>query len=323
MTTTMRTSLCLATASLTLLASGCGGGSGGDLRVDFAYPDNYAYLFRPATMDIQGIGLQGNTPTCSVIAGTLPAGLSLQQSGCRISGTPTEVKVAFVTIRLTVSGFDGQVDKEVRIESVGPPLNYSSIVPTVVGAVVSYRPASTATTAWAPQLGEAVVYSVASGALPQGLSLDAATGEIAGILTSTAANEFVVGVSVSGPLGTATSASQRSSVRVGAGGLTFFYGPNDTQVVATVGSNLSLTPLFNFGSSLDPSLYTFSNFRVSPAGAALPAGLTLDPATGALTGTVPNTPGTLDVGPFQVELTAAGKTATFTSSPLVLFVPTP
>ncbi|NDY94069.1 Ig domain-containing protein [Ideonella livida] len=303
---------------------GCGGsGSGGDLAVDFAYPEGYAYLFRPASLALQAVGLQGNTPNCTVVEGALPAGLSLQPRGCLIAGTPTQVQVAFVTVRLTVAGFSGQVDKSVRLEVVGPALNYPFMPVTVVGSALSYLPSSSAPGTWTPQDGETVVYSLSTGALPEGLALNAQTGEISGLLVRAGAGAFGVSAQVSGPLGTATSSSQALTVPVGAGGLQFFYGPNDTQVVAEVGSALALSPLFNFGATLEGSRYTRTHFRLATGAPALPAGLTLDPVTGVLSGTVPNTPGELALGPFAADLSAEGRTATFTSSTLRLFVPTP
>lgn len=310
-----------AALGLTVLLCACGGGGGGgskgDVAVDFGYGLGQAYLYQATTLAIQGTNLQGLSLHCSLTGGSLPAGLALQSNGCAITGTPTEAAVKLVNIRLTAEGYSGHVEQEVRIESVGPALSYVILNPKVLGEVVSYKPQSSATPAWTPGAGVSIAYSIGAGSLPPGLSIDTVTGEISGIVVSFDEPEFTVAATVTGPQGSTTALAPPDSMPVANGGLQFFHAPNDFPMFEPAGSALSLTPLFAFGSRLDSSRYSFSNFRVAP-GSTLPAGWTLDASSGLLLGTVPSPAGQQVQVSFLVDITSEGKTATFASQVMVL-----
>ena len=99
----------LATAAAvggTLALAACGGGGGGDedLAVTFSYDTRSATLYLPSRSSPTLSGLDGNTPKCSVVAGSLPPGQSLG-SGCAVVGTPTALGTYVATIKLTVDGY--------------------------------------------------------------------------------------------------------------------------------------------------------------------------------------------------------------------------
>lgn len=316
----MRHSIAPATLFSVLLAA-CGGGGGGEtLSVDFNYGGT-ALLWRASSMPLLAVGLNGKTPVCTIVSGALPPGLTLAAQGCLVSGTPEQVGVSFPTVRLAVPGYSGQVDKEIRFEVFGPPVAYSLPLTQRRGVPISARPTAPdlgPAGPWAPASGETVSYSVASGALPAGLLLDAATGEIHGILSRPDKQEFVIGATVSGPRGSAFAPSQRYLFNTVLEGLAFFYGPNDFPVGIVLGQSINLVPLFNFGFYLDGSTYSYGQYRLTAASQPLPPGLVLDPSSGQLSGT-PLAAGRYELQ-FEVDLLTQGQSVAYPSSTLILTV---
>lgn len=309
---------------LSALLAACGGGGGGGggetLAVDFNYGGT-AFLWRASSIPLLAVGLNNNTPNCSIVSGELPPGLTIAAQGCLVSGTPEQVGVSFPIVRLTVPGYNGQVDKEVRFEVFGPPLAYALPLTDRRGTPISAQPTAPdlgPLGPWTPASGETVIYSVASGALPGGLQLDATTGEVHGILTTPANQDFVIGATVSGPRGSAFAPSQRYLLNTVLEGLAFFYGPNDFPVGIVLGQSVNLVPLYNFGLYLDPSKYSYGTYRLSTSSQPLPSGLVLDSSTGQLSGT-PLAAGRYELQ-FEVDLVSQGQSAAYPSSTLVLTV---
>lgn len=311
---------------LTLVSSllaGCGGGGGSEtLSVDFGYGVGGALLWRNTSIPLIAYGLNGKTPNCSVVSGELPKGLTLAAQGCLVSGVPEQVGVWFPTIRLTVPGYSGQVDNEIRFEVSGPPLYYNALPLTERrGTPIAANPMSPdlgGIGPWSPEAGESVTYSVASGKLPAGLQLDSSTGEIHGILTTANIDQFVIAATASGVRGTTVAQSQQYSLNTVSEGLAFFYGPNDNPVGISLGDSLNLAPLFNFGFYLDSTQYSYGTYRVKSSSQPLPPGLTLDAASGQLSG-VPLSAGSYEIQ-FEVELSSQGQSAFYPSSTLLLTV---
>jgi hypothetical protein len=196
-----RLALVAAVTASTLTLSACGGGSEKkDLTVDFNYPQPYAYLWQISKIRYSGSGLEGNFPSCKLLSGSFPEGMGLSGLGCDIDAIANEVTATNATIRLTVPGFEGQVDKAFTFVSVGPSAQYAFPSSAAVGATVSYKPINgsiiTSAPVWVPAAGQTMVYSLTSGKLPAGLALNAANGEIAGTVGAAAAanNTFVVTV---------------------------------------------------------------------------------------------------------------------------------
>ena len=206
----------------------------------------------------------GGTPTSYSVNPVLPAGLILDLVTGIISGTPTTATTA-TNYTVTASNSCGSATKVVNITVVAQP---ATVAYTVNPAV--YCP-GTVITANSPTItgGTPTSYSV-SPVLPAGLSLNAVTGVISGIpSTTTAATNYIV---------TATNGCGSANVAV-----------NITiSPAAPTALNYTLTPAtYCAGAAIinnspsntggTPTLYS-----VSPA---LPAGLSLNTSTGVISGT--------------------------------------
>ncbi len=149
------------------------------------------------TIDANG----GNgTYAWAVIAGALPDGLTLGPSTGAITGTPTSAATFNFTVEVTS---DGQTDTQaLSIVVTGAPLAFAR----------SYLPGGYAGTPYSatpsPATGGSgsIAYSITAGALPDGLALNASTGEISGTPTTAGMAFFEL---------TATSGGQTKSVVFG------------------------------------------------------------------------------------------------------------
>jgi len=137
--------------------------------------------------------------TWSISSGTLPAGLSLDPSTGVIDGTPVTAGTSDFTVMVT----DAQpvtASKPFSIEV--PPTPLTITTPSLPEAVVG-TPYSAALQASGGV--EPYAWSVSSGTLPDGLSLDPATGVIDGTSATAGKSDFTVTVADAQPV-TATKA---------------------------------------------------------------------------------------------------------------------
>jgi hypothetical protein len=132
----------------------------------------------------QTLAVTGTQPvTFAVQSGSLPTGLSLNTSTGVISGTPTVVGSYSFTIRATNSyGTDDQAFTGSVLQST-PVIAQTSLNAISLGS--SFSQTLTLTTG-----GPTITWSIQSGALPTGLSLNTSTGTISG--TATAAGTYTV-----------------------------------------------------------------------------------------------------------------------------------
>jgi large repetitive protein len=225
-----------------------------------------AYL---QTFAAQGIPA-GSTESWAVITGTLPPGLSLSLNGV-LSGIPTTSGSYPFAIHLVCQSSSGEITTATHsytlIITAASPLTITtnpSLTPASPG--VAYNQQMTATGGVPPY-----VWSVASGALPDGIGLNATTGLLSG--TPTSAGTFSFQLSVGDQHG--TKATGTFSIVVAA--------PLTISTAPTLPAGVSGLPYSTTLAATGGTVpYTWS---VLPQAGPTPPGLALNPSTGALTGT--------------------------------------
>ena len=219
--------------------------------------------------------------TWSVTAGALPGGLTLSSAGA-ISGTPT----AFGTFNFTVqvkdaSNFTATANLSIKVNPA-PVVITTTSLPNGVVNTAGYSATLTATGGAPP-----ITWSITAGSLPTGLVLNAATGAITGTPTTAGTSNFTVQAADSStPALTATKA---------------------LSITIIPALTITTTSLPN---GITSTAYSASLASTGGSGAvawsvtvgSLPAGLTLNANTGAITGT-PTTAGTSS---FTVQAADSG-----------------
>ncbi len=199
-----------------------------------------------------------------VISPTLPAGLSINTATGVVSGTPSAASVA---ANYTVTVSDGSTSATATITiAVSGTATLSPGTQTVTGRVGA---AITATTAFT-STGLGTRYFSIAPALPAGLVFSSSTGVLSG--SATAAKEattYVVTAADGTNYAVATMRLTISAVPV--------MTPASQAVSGVVGTAIATTSVF-----AAPTVTGTKTFTVSPA---LPAGLTLNAATGTVSGT--------------------------------------
>lgn len=215
------------------------------------------------------IGSGGGTGsfTWSITGGSLPSGLSLSPSSGSVTGTPTALGKSTFTIHLADAGPPTQFTTKVLTVRVVKPLavDTSSLPGGTVGG--SYQQSLAAVGGTPPYKWS---ISPGTGALPAGLRLNAATGMISGTPTSAGVANFTVAVTDAAAPG--QSSTETLSVNV---------------VNPLALSTLTL-PTAILDTQYQQSLTAFGGtgpYSWSVSSGTLPAGLTLSPVSGSITGT--------------------------------------
>jgi hypothetical protein len=305
---------------LAALLAGCGGGGGGGfgtktLTVSVDYPNATASLYTSSTIQPRLDGFEGYEAHCGLTSGSMPAGMRLNDD-CTISGRPTETGTFFFNFKVTAEDADGSANSSGTIRVAGPTPFYSDhpfeIGSSVkIGDAVTDLPKVDNINGWrAPTDGTALnwTYQLESGTLPPGLTLDAATGGVSGTATTTGDYGASLLVTLNSPYGTYTT---HASYRLSVGLATLSYFVNIAGSGAVQESYI--TTFLSLPFKVTPYVGghgTVSNFVAS--GVQLPAGLSLDPVTGVISGT-PTSTLTGSLGPVSVTVAAAGTTYTSTA----------
>lgn len=205
------------------------------------------------------------TYSWSVTAGSLPAGMTLNAQTGAITGTPTAVSTATFTVQLSDGSATATRQFTIRINP--PPTITTTTLPNG-GQNQAYSTTLTASGGTPP-----LTWSIASGSLPQGLSLNASTGVISG--TPAATGSFAITFRVTDAAGAASTAPLNLTV-ASASSITITTAAVLPQAV--VNSLYAVTLAATGGSG------TGYQWSLAP-GSTLPGGLTLNPLTGAISGT--------------------------------------
>jgi uncharacterized protein YhjY with autotransporter beta-barrel domain len=228
----------------------------------------------------QNLGVFGGSAPYSftVLAGSLPAGLSLNEASGQLTGTPSSAGTASFTIGVVDSG--GRTGSQAYALAVTPAPNIvltpASWPAAPVGA--PYEQSVAASGGTAPYS-----YTLSAGALPPGLALDTATGAVTG--TPTAGGIFNFTISVTDNTGQVGTQAYSLSIAEADIAITPTSLP-----AATRGFAVSTS----FAASGGVAPYSYA---LAP-GSSLPTGVTLSPA--GVLGGVPTQTGTFN---FTVRAT--------------------
>jgi len=231
----------------------------------------------------------GTAPyTWSIVsgAGQLPAGLTLNASTGALTGAPTASGTFNFTVQVTDNASQKATLAATLTIAAGFSITSESLLPAgTVGASYSQ---TLAAAGGSPPYSE---WKVTAGILPAGLSLDPSTGRIAGTPTA---------------VGTLTFTVQVRDSAAGTASKSFTLTINALPLAITTASPL---PAGVLGGAYSQTLQASGG--VAPYSwvvkdGALPAGLTLEAASGRLSGT----PAAMDTASFTLEVTdSARKTA--------------
>ncbi len=226
--------------------------------------------------------------TWSLASGALPGGLTLDPGGT-ISGTPTTNGTFSFTVAATDLSTTPQVQQQALSITIGlaaPPLSITTTSLPNGTVNTAYSAALQATGGVAP-----ITWSIVSGALPAGLALDGSFGVISGTPTVPGTSAFTV---------QAADSSSPSQTAQAALSITLNTAPlKITTTSLPAGTASSPYSAFLQTSGGTPPI----TWSVSVG--SLPAGLSLTPSTGAISGT-PSAVGTTN---FSVTATDAGTPA--------------
>jgi hypothetical protein len=200
----------------------------------------------------------GTAYSFALTSGTLPAGLTLNSNGS-FSGAPTQSGV--FNFRVTATGFgacSGFRDYALTVSCPGISITTTSLPGGSIGAVYSQTVTASPAGSYS--------FSVSSGALPPGLTLNAATGAITGTPAVSGSFNFTITASAGG-----CAASQNYTVAI---------------ACATISLSPAALPSGQAGIAYSQTI------NVTPAGSytftlitgSLPAGLTLTSSTGEISG---------------------------------------
>ncbi|WP_225214312.1 putative Ig domain-containing protein [Comamonas avium] len=239
----------------------------------------------------------------SITSGSLPTGLSLNNSTGTLSGTPTAGGTFNLTI--TASDTNGATGSQTYSLTVSAPsitLSPGSLINGTVGTPYSATLSSTGGTA-------PYSYSITSGSLPTGLSLNTGTGAISGIPSVAGAYNLTITATDTN----SATGSQAYSITIGG------QVPVSTAVIAVVPANSSLNPItLNISGGAATSVAVAS---AASHGTATASGTSISytPAAGfsgadSFTYTATNASGTSS--PATVSITVSAPTLTITPTTL-------
>ncbi len=229
----------------------------------------------------------------SIQAGSLPEGITLDRQTGSLTGTPSTPQTAVFQVKVTDKEEHADI-AENRIMVVGPELTITT-VSLETGTVGSLYAQRLDASGGAPPY----MWGISSGALPEGLALDAAAGMIGG--TPAQHCDTLLTIQVSDSQGEV--ASQEMKLRVDSSGLTIV-----TSRLPTAEPAKAYEAALEADGGVTP-------YRWSLTGGQLPPGISLNPATGLLSG-VPSDA----TGDYLLTFTVADQEGTHASRSLTLSI---
>ena len=212
--------------------------------------------------------------TFKVTAGALPPGLNLNTNGLITGRTTSDGGTFDFTVTVTDQGTPPLTDSADYSLVVAPAPALSVTTTALINAVQGspYNQGLTATGGVPP-----LTWSISSGALPAGLALDAATGQISGTPTTQGSSSFTVEVTDSAllpPNNQPQTATQSLSITVGP--------PGALAIVTTTLPDANSATLYSQQIRTTGGIGPF-NWTLTSG--ILPSGLSLDPTAGVISGT--------------------------------------
>ncbi len=193
------------------------------------FPPDVAIATQTPTL---GQATPGVATAFAVTAGTLPAGLVLNADGT-VTGTPTAPGTYPFTVTATNGTRTAQAAVSYTVQHPAPTsLNYTTPTTYTAGVAISANDPN-------PSGGTPTSYTITSGSLPTGLSLDPTTGSITG--TPTASGSFNVTIRGSNGAGWANQTLAITVLAPVTANLTANPG------TISVGQSTSLTAIFSGG----------------------------------------------------------------------------
>jgi len=203
-----------------------------------------------------------NSPTGYTISPALPAGLTINAASGVISGAATVISAATTYTITATYGGGVTATTTINITILTPTISYT-------GSPFTYLSFAAITPLTPTVTGTPTGYSV-SPALPAGLSISPTTGVISGTPTTvTAAAAYTITATYGGGI----TANTSITITVNLGPPVISYTPS-TNIYTTGVAIGSLTPVNTGGAA--------ASYSISPA---LPAGLSIDPVLGVISGT--------------------------------------
>jgi hypothetical protein len=217
----------------------------------------------------QSLGASGGTSpyNWTVVSGQLPAGLALAKTG-QISGTPAATGASTFMMQVADSTPGGALTAQLAFTlGIDTPLSIGT---------ASALPSATVGTQYSATLQvsggkPSYAWSIVSGTLPAGLSLNPSSGLIAGTPSASGTSTFMAAVADSG----SQSVQKQFSIAV---------SPNQSSPLQITTGNLTATVGVAFSQTLTASGGT-APYSFALTSGTLPAGLTFTAATATISGT--------------------------------------